>query len=1069
MVEFQIKADSDIPASNQLFNQIRSAIASRQFPPGYRLPSTRQLAKQTGLHRNTIAKVYRQLEDIGLVEAIAGEGIYVKAQGDEGGPKLTSPTSNKYPDTEMTEITNEIIAQNKVDRFVSRFESSYELLACHVALPLVLTPELVNYLRIEFLKTEKVPWIAEADLLLSNLCRPVGYELYVMDEGVRAYLLQKLAQNERFGQKRIKEIARLLLSYVQHLAKTNPFLGMKELETQKWGAMLYLDTEQTVREIAKAMYERVDRAELARLLKITEDFKQQIASSGQFQDFLDYAQLCSELLREPEKVKLEQIADSYQVAGLELTVPRSVNISILDFLNLDNFESFEFTAKVATIVKLKTILLVEDEQAVIEEVSKNLSSQYGITVRGTDSINEVIQLAESGEIDLILINYGLPNSRYQDIQVNGLKTIRILKANSNVSPTLPIVGFSGGNLANDFIASGANGFYYKKELLLNNDYQKFVNYLEEIFAQALENTSSQPGKNYGIAIGINQYNHLPSLRYAVRDAEVIKARCEFDQDFSEVDSFTEVTSVRLKEFLAEKFEKPFLSAEDNLWFFFSGHSRLRQGVDYLMLVDSKTEEITETAISVNSLVEQLFSSGAGKVILYLDMDRLSGDASSTSSYLLPIKNYQGLIVFYACEPNTAAYEIEQLQQGSFSYALYEALLLTQGNLTINQLEKFLSDRVPELNQQNNQQKQTPQTFIFTRNLGEWVPFPSDLQVFQYTTPTVNRRGEIIRQNTKLAQYFYQLSDISSEDSEMSIEMVAIPGGTFTMGSPESEKDSRDRERPQHDVTVPPFFMGKYPITQGQWRAIASRTDLKEKEDLDPDPSRFKESYEDIDRWQRPVERVNWHEAVEFCKRLSKLTGKNYRLPSEAEWEYACRAGTTTPFHFGETITGELANYNASETYADEAKREYRGETTPVGQFPPNAFGLYDMHGNVWEWCMDDWHDNYENAPTDGSAWLDSNKRENMNNRPLQMNNIPRSENFFKRMRNTVSNIFNQNEPEPSSNDNDEQEKYTVLRGGSWFYYPDYCRSAYRGNDDRRDDPFDYIGFRIVCVGGRTPP
>ncbi|MGK7922892.1 MAG: SUMF1/EgtB/PvdO family nonheme iron enzyme, partial [Trichodesmium sp.] len=981
MVEFQIKADSDIPASNQLFNQIRSAIASRQFPPGYRLPSTRQLAKQTGLHRNTISKVYRQLEDIGLVEAIAGKGIYVKAQGDEGS-KLTSPTSNKYPDTEMTEITNEIIAQNKVDRFVSRFESSYELLACHVALPLVLTPELVNYLRIEFLKTEKVPWIAEADLLLSNLCRPVGYELYVMDEGVRAYLLQKLAQNERFGQKRIKEIARLLLSYVQHLAKTNPFLGMKELETQKWGAMLYLDTEQTVREIAKAMYERVDRAELARLLKITEDFKQQIASSGQFQDFLDYAQLCSELLREPEKVKLEQIADSYQVAGLELTVPRSVNISILDFLNLDNFESFEFTAKVATIVKLKTILLVEDEQAVIEEVSKNLSSQYGITVRGTDSINEVIQLAESGEIDLILINYGLPNSRYQDIQVNGFETIRILKANSNVSPTLPIVGFSGGNIANDFIASGADGFYSKKELLLNNDYQKFVDYLEEIFAQALENTSSEPGKNYGIAIGINQYNHLPSLRYAVRDAEVIKNYLE-QRNFSKVDLFSDVTSVKVKEFLAEKFEQPFLSTEDNLWFFFSGHSRLRQGVDYLMLVDSKTDEITETAISLNSLVEKLFSSGAGKVILYLDMDRLSGDASSTSSYLLPIKNYQGLIVFYACEPNTAAYEIEQLQQGSFTYALQEALSLTQGNLTINQLEKFLSDRVPELNQQNNQQKQTPQTFISTRNLGEWVPFPSDLQVFQYTTPTVNRQGEFIRQNTKLAQYFYQLSDISSEDSEMSIEMVAVPGGTFTMGSPESEKDSRDRERPQHDVTVPPFFMGKYPITQGQWRAIASRTDLKEKEDLDPDPSRFKESYEDIDRWQRPVERVNWHEAVEFCKRLSKLTGKNYRLPSEAEWEYACRAGTTTPFHFGETITTDLANYRGTDyeemkwsgSYGEGPKGEYREQTTPVGYFDVvNSFGLSDMHGNVWEWCADEWHDNYENAPSDGKPWLDGDNR-----------------------------------------------------------------------------------------------
>ncbi|NEP86969.1 MAG: formylglycine-generating enzyme family protein [Okeania sp. SIO2C2] len=263
-------------------------------------------------------------------------------------------------------------------------------------------------------------------------------------------------------------------------------------------------------------------------------------------------------------------------------------------------------------------------------------------------------------------------------------------------------------------------------------------------------------------------------------------------------------------------------------------------------------------------------------------------------------------------------------------------------------------------------------------------------------------------------------------------------------------------------------MGKYPITQGQWRAIASRTDLKVNLDLDPEPSRFKEPYEDIDRWERPVERVNWYEAVEFCERLSKLIGRKYRLPNEAEWEYACRAGTITPFYFGETITGELANYDASETYADEPRRQHRGQTTPVGKFPPNAFGLYDMHGNVWEWCADDWHDNYQNAPTDGRAWLDSNKRENMNNRPLQMNNIPRSENFFKRMRNTVSNIFNQNEPDPSSNDNDEQEKYTVLRGGSWSYFPDFCRSACRNYINRRVSyDYYYVGFRLVCSGGRT--
>ncbi|MCA2553480.1 MAG: formylglycine-generating enzyme family protein [Microcystis sp. M04BS1] len=278
---------------------------------------------------------------------------------------------------------------------------------------------------------------------------------------------------------------------------------------------------------------------------------------------------------------------------------------------------------------------------------------------------------------------------------------------------------------------------------------------------------------------------------------------------------------------------------------------------------------------------------------------------------------------------------------------------------------------------------------------------------------VNAKGEQIKKESKQSQYF-------SEDlgNDITLEMVAIPGGTFTMGSPANEKDSYGDERPQHQVTVPPFFMGKYPITQAQWEEIASRTDLK----VDPERSRrvnlylkpayFKDS-PDSDR--RPVEKVNWYDAVEFCARLSKLTGREYRLPSEAEWEYACRAGTTTPFYFGETITRELANYDASYTYADEPKGEDREETTPVGQFPPNAFGLYDMHGNVWEWCADTWHYNYDGAPTDGSAWI--------------------------------------------KNGHDNR---SLLRGGSWCNDPNLCRSAYRGFNYRRDDRLYLFGFRVVC-------
>jgi formylglycine-generating enzyme required for sulfatase activity len=241
-----------------------------------------------------------------------------------------------------------------------------------------------------------------------------------------------------------------------------------------------------------------------------------------------------------------------------------------------------------------------------------------------------------------------------------------------------------------------------------------------------------------------------------------------------------------------------------------------------------------------------------------------------------------------------------------------------------------------------------------------------------------------------------------------LEMVAIPSGKFMMGS----NDRYDDEQPIHEVTVSSFYMGKYPVTQEQWKAIA----LLDKIDIDLDPNR---SYFKGDK--KPVDSVSWNTGVEFCKRLSKLTGKDYRLPSEAEWEYACRAGSTTPFYCGETITTELANYDGYEVYANGPKGSYREQTTSVGQFPPNPRGLYDMHGNVWEWCADTWHDNYTGAPTDGSAWL--------------------------------------------NNENDNNSR-SILRGGSWCNNPDYCRSACR-NYFGRDLICRDVGFRVVCCAGRA--
>ncbi len=193
--------------------------------------------------------------------------------------------------------------------------------------------------------------------------------------------------------------------------------------------------------------------------------------------------------------------------------------------------------------------------------------------------------------------------------------------------------------------------------------------------------------------------------------------------------------------------------------------------------------------------------------------------------------------------------------------------------------------------------------------------------------------------------------VASHDSPVTaIEMVEIPAGNFLMGSPTSEESHFTSESPQHKVTLNAFWMSRSPVTQAQWVSV-----------MGENPSHFKGN-------DLPVESVSWYDAMDFCRRLSEQTGDIYTLPSEAQWEYACRAGTTTPFYFGETITPDQANYDGNYTYKGGPRGEYRRQTTPVGCFPPNAWGLYDMHGNVWEWCLDEWHSNYEGAPVDGSAW-----------------------------------------------------------------------------------------------------
>ncbi len=265
-----------------------------------------------------------------------------------------------------------------------------------------------------------------------------------------------------------------------------------------------------------------------------------------------------------------------------------------------------------------------------------------------------------------------------------------------------------------------------------------------------------------------------------------------------------------------------------------------------------------------------------------------------------------------------------------------------------------------------------------------------LQEFTFDVMTVNAMGEITERQTHTAMQF-----IEDLGGSASLAMVVIAGGRFLMGS--RAGDGYDDERPQHSVSISSFLLGKYPVTQAEWAAVMGR--------LPPCRGRGAQS---------PVDRVSWEAAQSFCHKLAEQTGRPYRLPSEAEWEFACRAETTTPFSCGATITTDLANYVGEYCYRAEPKGIYRHNSTDVGSFPPNAFGLYDMHGNVWEWCVDAWHDNYAGAPTDGRDWQGG------------------------------------------------TGSARVLRGGCWHDPPGLCRSAARLKSEPHEGE-DYFGLRVALT------
>ncbi|MGB5709566.1 MAG: SUMF1/EgtB/PvdO family nonheme iron enzyme, partial [Waterburya sp.] len=512
--------------------------------------------------------------------------------------------------------------------------------------------------------------------------------------------------------------------------------------------------------------------------------------------------------------------------------------------------------------------------------------------------------------------------------------------------------------------------------------------------------------NWALVIGINNYQRLKSLKYAQHDAELMRdyfiKEAKFERVFYFADNSpriqapdgswqdTQPNRDNILSFLYDFFEEPKLNVGDNFWFFFSGHGLRYQGQDYLVPYGGNPRLIRDTTIALSTVTQRVRRSGADNVVLLLDACRNENDLGNRS---VGWQKQKGVITIASCSPEQESYEIPELKQGSFTYALLEALRIQGENncATVERLYRRLQYRVEEINQEYDKPAQTPYAVIEPASKYHLILLPKqanlqDIALLREDAQDAELEGKLLKAKQlwirvlamsptdpkvlkayeriilKIAQQQamspspqVDLTPLtteintpeipipnktnarSSQEVEFSenvrvqkvepkkgqaqsftqdlgnginLEMIAIPGGTYLMGSVESE--GYGDEKPQHKVTVPSFLMGKYPITQAQYQQVMSEN-----------PSNFQGD-------DRPVESVSWDDSVEFCQRLSKQTGTEYRLPTEAEWEYACRAGTTTPYHFGEKITDKLANYGSNV-----------GETSSVGQFSPNAFGLYD--------------------------------------------------------------------------------------------------------------------------------